>query len=345
MKREDIETLRETVSCAAVLESAGFSLDRRESTKRAMKYRRNGDIIIVTHLGRGWFDPLSDRKGDIFALVGHLHGTSFADGLSRVCELSSFQPSSPSWRKPGAISGRPAKPICEEWMRRPSPWTGSLSWQYLRQERSLPSPVIRVAIAQDALREGPYGSIWAAHTANAGKVCGWEARGPGWRGFATGGTKCLFRLGSVSANRICVTEAAIDAMSLAAIEGMREETLYLSTGGGWSPSTDRALRELAHRIDVQLVAATDGNPQGDVYADRLRAIAEEVGCAWHRLRPPADDWNEVLKERETKRRRRNSNENDVPHARRLRQGRLHPAAPAPDPAARDVGGKVGVMKD
>ncbi len=45
------------------------------------------------------------------------------------------------------------------------------------------------------------------------------------------GTKVLFRLGRSVASRLCVTEAAIDAMSLAAFEGLRDGTLYLSTGG------------------------------------------------------------------------------------------------------------------
>ena len=34
-------------------------------------------------------------------------------------------------------------------------------------------------------------------------------------------------------------------MSLAAIEGQRPDTLYVSTGGGWSPATDEAIRDLA----------------------------------------------------------------------------------------------------
>jgi hypothetical protein len=83
-------------------------------------------------------------------------------------------------------------------------------------------------------------------------------------------------------------------MSLAAFEGLRDGTLYLSTGGGWSPSTDAALRALAISPGVHLVAATDNNVQGDTFADRLRTLAEEAGCVWQRLRPPADDWNEAL---------------------------------------------------
>jgi hypothetical protein len=209
----------------------------------------------------------------------------------------------------------------------------------------LPAAIIRAAINQGAMREGPRGSMWAAHTDDAGDLSGWESRGPEWRGFATGGSKILFRLGAMNATRLCVTEAAIDAMSLAAIEGMREGTLYLSTGGGWAPASSHALHSLCETSNVQLVAATDANSQGDAYADRLRVLAETVGCEWLRLRPPADDWNDVLKLRAQERKERRTEKDGVPHSRQPHQGRLRPAAPALDPSGRDAGGPKGVMKD
>jgi hypothetical protein len=154
---------------------------------------------------------------------------------------------------------------------------------------------VKQAVACGRLREGPQGSMWAAHSDSAGAHTGWEERGPEWRGFATAGAKKLFRFGPAGSERICITEAAIDAMSLAAIEGVRPDTLYVSTGGGWSPATDEVIRDLAKRANVWLVAATDNNRQGDVYADRVRAIAAEASARYARLRPRADDWNEDLK--------------------------------------------------
>jgi hypothetical protein len=93
------------------------------------------------------------------------------------------------------------------------------------------------------------------------------------------------------------------------------------------------------------VAATDANSQGDAYAERLSALAEDVGCEWQRLRPSADDWNEVLRTREFEKKEKRTERQVVPHARRPRQGRLRPAEPALDPVGRDAGGLKGVMKD
>lgn len=87
MERNDVEELKERVLCAAVLEKAGFAIDLKESTRRAVKYRRGDDIIIVIHDGKGWFDPLSDAKGDVYALVAHLDRVGFSECLEHVANL------------------------------------------------------------------------------------------------------------------------------------------------------------------------------------------------------------------------------------------------------------------
>ncbi len=315
MKREELEALRAKVSCEAVLEQAGYKIDMKESTRRAVKYRHGGNIVIVTHEGRGWFDPLSDEKGDVFALAMTLERIQFLPAAEAVASLVGFRLSRPEWSSPRSLG--PAGEIAERWRSRRMPSPGSGAWRYLSWERSIPPAIVRQAIREDILRAGPFGSTWAAHVDSHGRVVGWEERGPEWRGFSTGGSKLLFRLGPSDANRLCVTEAAIDAMSLAALEGSRAGTLYLSTGGGWSPATDAALCELAVRPGLTLVAATDANSQGDVYAERLRALAEVSGCDWQRLRPPADDWNEVLKAKEKER------------GERKMEKKMRPAACAP----------------
>ncbi len=80
--------LLRAVSCSAVLERmAGWKLDARQSTRRALKYRRGeGEVLIVNHDGRGWWDPLSQAKGDVFSLVQHLE-----PGLTRVEQFAALQ--------------------------------------------------------------------------------------------------------------------------------------------------------------------------------------------------------------------------------------------------------------
>lgn len=302
MDRQKIEEIRGRVSCVTVLTKAGFRLDSRESTRRALKFRRGGEIVIVTHGGAGWFDPLSDRRGDVFALASLLENVPFNISVGRVGDLAGIERvrslSLPTVR-------RPLPPLLERWGARPVLAPSSQAYRYLQDLRALPSALLRLAARADAVRQGPRGSAWFPHRGGSGKVTGWEERGAGWRGFSTGGAKTLFYFGRRTSSRICITEAAIDALSLAAIEDVRADTLYASTGGGWSPSTAEAIEAVA--AGAMLVAATDADPQGEVYADRLREIAHLVGGDFMRLRPRAIDWNEELKE--------GRNEEELPHAR------------------------------
>lgn len=343
MEKAELDRLKDKVPCAAVLERAGFALDVKQSTRKAMKYRREAAIIIVIHDGKGWFDPLGDDKGDVFRLVEHLEGIPFVEAMNDVASLVGFVKSQPVWQR-GSRDRASDLSALERWQARRTPWRGSATWRYLAEARHLPEHIIRVAVGAGVLREGPHGSMWAAHVDAAGAIAGWEERGPDWRGFATGGSKVLFRLGHPGAPRLCVTEAAIDAMSLAALEGFRADTLYLSTGGGWSAATDAALRLLAAPTSVSVVAATDNNKQGDMYAARLIALATETGCACERLWPVADDWNADLKTRNGEEESRKKTECRMP-AGRLK-GEASPGSrqpltrPVGEAAAREGSGRA-----
>lgn len=273
----------------------GFAIDLKESTRRAVKVRRGDDIMIVIHDGRGWFDPRSDAKGDIFALASHLVGVNLSGALDVVTALVAYQPTTAVWSPPSRLLARDAT-ISQRWHRRRRPWRASATWIYLTQSRAIPPCALGRAIDADLIREGPEGSMWAKHDDTAGQLVGWEERGPVWRGFSAGGARERFRFGTEKARRICVTEAAIDAISLAALDAVRHDTLYVSTGGGWAPSTVRALAHLASTQQAHLVAATDNNPQGEVFADRIRQIIAAAGCDFSRLKPHAQDWNDDLKE-------------------------------------------------
>ena len=291
--RYDIDKLKDAVTCPALLENDGWKVDLRESTPKAIKYRRSeGEIIIVVHHGRGWFDPMSEAKGDVFSLAERLGSPDFASAVKMVADLIGFEPTAPAWQRK-ARQGTSAS-AAQRWSVRARPTPGSPAWNYLTKNRALPEVIVSEASAAGVLREGPKGSVWAGHANLAGEIVGWEERGPDWRGFAAGGAKALFVLGRGEGLRVCITEAAIDAMSLAALE-KRDDSLYASTGGGWAPATAKIIATLASRAGAQLVAACDGNDQGDIYSARLMEIASATGAAFMRLWPEAEDWNDQLR--------------------------------------------------
>ena len=308
----ELEVLRAGVSCAVLLERhpPTWQLDKRESTRNCLKYRRGvGEIILVTHQGRGWWDPGSTAKGDIFSLVQHLEPGLNLGQVRRVLRpLAGLQATYPEHlRQRSGNEPSSPRPFGERWEKRRRPTRGSPSWQYLVQERGLPVGVVQAAIVSDVLREGPHDSVWFAHQAEQGRLTGFEMRGSQFRSFSPGGEKTLFRLHGglddeeVSLNRLAVTEAPIDALSLAALEGMRQGTLYVATGGGMGPGTrkeiDRVLRSMLTRVpDPILVGATDNDRAGERYAEQLAEMAAAV--RFERLRPTRKDWNDMLKGRE-----------------------------------------------
>jgi hypothetical protein len=306
--KEIIEQLKAGVSCAALLERLPpvWQLDRAESTRRSLKYRRGaGEILIVNHDGHGWWDPLSDCKGDIFSLVRHLDpGLSFGGACRLLRDFVGIAPAFPEAVRTRRTRGAQV-PIPERWDRRRPLSRGSPAWCFLIEQRGLPESILVVARIADAVRAGPRGSAWFAHRDGAGALTGIEMRGGDYRNFSAGGGKTLFRLpgGPGRLTRVAVSESAIDALSLAALEGARPDTLYTATAGGMGPGTVAALAQLLQDLATGpaglLVAATDADTAGRRYAARLEHMATEAGVRSQAILPPEglNDWNDALRAR------------------------------------------------
>ncbi|MGI4800631.1 MAG: DUF3991 domain-containing protein, partial [Janthinobacterium lividum] len=201
---------------------------------------------------------------------------------------------------------RPELSPAARWTARRSLTRGSPTWCYLARTRALEEPVLVAAARADAMREGPYGSAWFAHRDAAATIVGIEMRGPEYRGFSADGDKTLFQLedrspnSSVAVTRLVVCEAPIDVMSLAGIERLRADTVYVSTAGGMGPHTIAALqallRDLATKPGSVLVAATDADTAGEHYASQLVALATAAGVRSGRILPFGGhkDWNQVV---------------------------------------------------
>lgn len=306
MQSEDseLEQLRRKVNCAALLEgwSPEWRLDGKQSTRSALKYRRSeGEILIVNHDGRGWWDPQSTAKGDMFDLVQYLDPTlTFRQVCQVLRRFVGVIPTFPDILR-GEPPAKPGLPVAARWMKRPRLCRGSPAWTYLTNARRLPAEILAAADAAHVLREGPHGSAWFAHRNGNGAVTHVEIRGPDFKGSLRGGAKTLFqfRATGTSTTRIAVTEAPIDALSLAAIEGMEAATLYVATGGGMGPGTvaalEQALRAIGAVPEALLVSATDANAAGERYAARHAVLAAAAGVRFMRLEPTCGtDWDDVL---------------------------------------------------
>jgi hypothetical protein len=156
----EIEWLKAHVSCGVVLERLPpvWRLDWAESTRRSLTYRRGeGEIVIVNHDGRGWWDPLSDAKGDIFTLVRHLEpALTFPDARRVLHDFAGIAPAFPEMPRTRRTRA-PGTPVAERWERCQKLSRGSPAWRYLSEQRGLPEAVLLTTRAADAVREGPHG--------------------------------------------------------------------------------------------------------------------------------------------------------------------------------------------
>ncbi len=304
----ELDQLKAGVSCAVLLErmQPGWLLDKEGSTAKCLKYRRgSGEVLIINHGGRGWWDPMGEGRGDVFSLAQHLDpALNFGQVRKLLRGMVGMRPSSPTLERKRKQRDAPAIPVTQRWGQRKRLSRGSATWGYLTGERAIPAGVLVAADLFDAVREGPYASAWFAHRDDAGVLTGIEMRGPDWRGFSDGSDKSLFRFpgGTGTLTRLAVCEAPIDALSLAALEGLRADTLYVATTGGMGPLTlaclDALLQDLAKQPTGVLVAATDADRQGERYAGRLAAMATAAGVRSERLVPPdgRNDWNDILQQ-------------------------------------------------
>lgn len=296
MRDPELDELRAKVDCRTVLERDGWKLDAPESTTHAVKFRNGpAQIIIVTHEGRGWFDPINDQRGDVLALAQRLTGGNFGHARRALRPLAGIAPTlTPTFRDRSQVAPLDAE---KTWSRAPALQPGSQAWRYLSGERGLPAATIARANDAGLLREGIYGTAWFLHRLADDAPAGWEMRGPKYKGFAKGGDKALFWIGQIrEARRVAVTESAIDALSLATIEQWPEGTAYVSTGGGFGPPTAETFSRLLPS-SCRLVAATDRGQGGDILAERLRELAAKSCAGFGRVRSSAKDWNDELRGR------------------------------------------------
>jgi len=288
----ELEALREKVDCRTLLERDGWTTDAPRPNAISTKYRKEGAIIIVIHTSKGWFDPVSDRKGDVISLAQHLWGLNIGQVRRELRPLAGILPSYAT----GSANTRPPTLLdaTRAWSCAPRLVAGSEGWSYLTVARGLPADTLRRANTADLLRSGILGTVWFKHRTLDGTPTGWEMRGPCYQAFSKGGSKVLFWIANpLTATRIAITESAIDALSLATIERWPDHTAYVSTGGGFGPLAAETLRAMVSK-GPQLVAATDNDAGGHLIAERLRTLAVEADATFDRLLPTAKDWNAQL---------------------------------------------------
>ena len=152
------------------------------------------------------------------------------------------------------------------------------------------------------IRRDRSGRVLFAHRDGNRRLTGFEIGPPdGPRRFANGGTRGLFAVRAGSAGdleALVITEGAVDALSLAQIDGCPASQAFLSTAGAPSRSQREQIGLAASVLpNVRtVVLAQDGDEAGECQAETLRdRLKVPPHVTFERRRPPENaDWNDVV---------------------------------------------------
>jgi hypothetical protein len=149
------------------------------------------------------------------------------------------------------------------------------------------------------LRFNTFGTANFAHRDAAGNITGYEGKGVAWNKFSTGpGGRTLALFGNqTNSSRILIAETGVDVLSRAQDEGLRSDTLYISSGG--APSTDgiALLKQIAAQhpsaaIDLGTDRDSGGLGQALIWRN---ALPDHPGGFTRTLPGPTRDFNNDLR--------------------------------------------------
>lgn len=305
LKRLDIGTVAFECGWADVSQSHPDSSDRIGQAFRI--YTRDKDTIKAS-LKDGkwlWVSNKSGKAGSVIDLWLADHpAASLGDARAALRELAGNAPPIPAEKSVAGQNNR-------DGMAEGDHTAARNRWKEAKHITAQRSYAEKRGISRETLlrfpselRVGAFGGVYFAHrNIETGDIQGFEQRWEDENGqkntarFAKGGRKTVNVLGDPArATRMAVVESGLDALALAEFED-RDDTLYISTGGGFGPLTEAALLRLAQGRTV--ASAFDNDRGGETHHRKLLGFLPEA----KRLAPPSQvqrqdgvrkDWLDVL---------------------------------------------------
>ena len=305
LKRLDIGAVAFACGWADVSQSHSDSSDR--IGKHFRIYTRDKDTIKAS-LKDGkwvWTSNKSGRSGSVIDLWLADHpAASLGDARAAVRELVGH-PALSSGPKPAS------EPMHWDDEKKRDHTLARNRWAEAKHVTAQRSYAEKRGISRETLerfphelRVGAFGGVYFAHrNLDTGDIQGFEQRWEDESGqkntarFAKGGRKSVNILGDPArATRMAVVESGLDALALAELE-RRDDTLYVSTAGGFGALTEVALCHLASGRTV--FGAFDNDKAGEMLHRKLLVFLPEAA----RLAPPTQitgaseackDWLDVL---------------------------------------------------
>lgn len=305
-RNDEIEDFKSKIDlCGFVGSWAGFILDVKKSGKTsAVLGHTNGDKLIIARKSNGHYIYFNVRdardRGTIIDFVQQRERLTLGavrkllrPYVGRTLQMPSAQTQSGTTLQPSQFD---VASVHARWLAAsPLPPIN----KYLEQDRQLLRSVLDHPKFADRIRTDVRCNALFPHFNNDG-LCGFESKNRGWTSFSPGGVKGLWS--SIAAPddlEILIFETAIDALSLASIEGTNGMR-FVSTAGHPSPMQNELLLDVAQTLGSggKIVIAVDNDEGGDRMLQNLRHLLAQLPIAIEERRPPArgKDWNDVLRD-------------------------------------------------
>jgi len=220
--------------------------------------------------------------GGAIDLVMHVRQIGFGQALQWLEQHFGARPSLPLQATAHTHGLALPPPVAAHWPR---------VQRYLVEERKLPATLLEPLVQSRSLyADARANAVFVLWDTTATAV-GAELRGTtalAWRGMAPGSRKDrgFFQTPVTISHPIVLCESAIDALSC---QVLHSDCRCLSTSGARS---DPAWLPALIAQGLPIFCGFDADPTGDAMAQRMRDRYPSV----RRLRPPAKDWNDLLRQ-------------------------------------------------
>lgn len=301
-RADELEIFKREISLTEFAQSLGYVVVKKESSRCCTVMKGDNDKIIVATSksdGHGIYFSVGDQRdsGSVIDFAQRRLGGSLGHVRKELRGWVSAA-SRPSPRRRPA-SERPAKPdpVDRDRAELLSRWAATSSYieNYLTDARGLDADLV----AAWGVRQDASGNALFPHFDEDG-VCGWEEKRSDHSRFCRGGQLglTLTKLDCCPVQRIVVTEASIDAMSWAQLNGRPEGTVYCSLAGSVSTRQIDLMKAFISSASpgVEVVIATDADAPGDQKAQKLEEALSDLLVARSRPPEPYKDWNDVVRE-------------------------------------------------
>lgn len=305
---DELQTFKTTINLVEYAGSIGYILDPKKSCKTsAVMLHPNGDkVVIARRENKHWtYFAVGDStdNGTIVDFCQRRTGINLGHVRKALREFTGAAPlprQSPEIRELEPV----ARDILAIRTRFERMRTLDGHHRYLK-ERCIPTALLTSARFAGTVHVDDRQNAVFAHTDNNRQVTGWEVKNSdGFSGFASGGTKSLWRSTFDECDqRLVIAESAIDALSYAALFPCGR-TRYASIAGRMNDVVQPALLTSIiqnMRDGRKVVAAMDNDDAGRELGDQIKSLCLAAGCpqidfGFHRPRTPGKDFNDVLRQ-------------------------------------------------